>query len=120
MALSHLPDPRPQRPPLCGKCRYPLAGLPAKGTCPECGHEYNIPERIGLDSFSTRKRRTDRGLAVARTITLFVLAALVFSLGLCLIPFASEPTLPTCNLSLIAVVLVMGGIMSWIYQRQGR
>ena len=121
MPLSHLPDPRPRRPPTCGQCRYPLAGLPPKGSCPECGNAYNIPERKGLDSFATRQQRMDRRLAVARTVTLFILAALVFSLGLCLIPvFPNDPMLPAANLTLIAVVLVMGGVVSWIYQRRGQ
>jgi hypothetical protein len=28
----------------CGHCRYVLSGRPSTGVCPECGHEYSIPE----------------------------------------------------------------------------
>ncbi|MBI1189095.1 MAG: hypothetical protein GC200_00215 [Tepidisphaera sp.] len=26
----------------CPKCEYLLEGLPARGTCPECSHEYDV------------------------------------------------------------------------------
>ncbi|MDP1662894.1 MAG: hypothetical protein Q8L55_13345 [Phycisphaerales bacterium] len=43
--------PAPHRNHTCSRCTYSVAGLPARGTCPECGSTYDtidgVPETLG-------------------------------------------------------------------------
>ena len=59
--------------PICGKCGYTLLGAPFKGTCPECGQEYDTALGIGLKKELSAVERGDRAMWWFGAITLGVM-----------------------------------------------
>lgn len=101
----------------CRDCGYDLTGLPAAGRCPECGQSYHIVSRRGIVNPGNQEQRIDWLLRRARTVALSIATILVItcaSAGSFLVP---DPTGLLMTGGLLTVLLAMGAVTSYLYEK---
>ncbi len=103
---------------MCSGCGYELTGLAVRGYCPECGQEYDASSGIGLTShFSARHARGAFIVARIRTIVLALVAVAIFGLGVLASVMMQNAVRPLVIASLIAGVVALAAVASFLYER---
>lgn len=102
----------------CGKCGYDLSGLPVRGSCPECGQRYDTQARVGIQRTSRRQQKADRLLRRIRTIACFLAAGVVMGCAGLLSLKAVTPGKPLVAGAFLAVLCIVAGITSFLYERE--
>lgn len=108
-----MPDFQPR---YCGHCGYDLTGLPRQGTCPECGHAYDVGTGRGISDGSRRRIQSADRL---RTILVASLIPAVILVGGLLALFASRPKRVLALAGFLAGLCLLAAITSYLYEGDG-
>lgn len=101
----------------CGKCGYDMTGLPARGTCPECGNAYDTQTRKGMADDPTTPRARAWYARHARTIVIVAMAAFSFTCCAGIAPIASNAERATATGTFIALMLMLAALASFFAER---
>lgn len=99
---------------ICANCGYDLIAQPPMGKCPECGQVFNTRTGVGLKDTSpvTSGERIVRRF---KTIFFAALGVLILGCSGCSLAFGSKRGFFTWLV--IAVVVFLGALTSYVYER---
>ncbi|MFW6060164.1 MAG: hypothetical protein ACODAQ_08275 [Phycisphaeraceae bacterium] len=103
----------------CTACGYDLSGLGWQGECPECGQHFDRTTGQGVRSarLTDRYERGDRLARRLRTILLAALAATLLACGGASALFTDQWMYPFGTLAVIAAVVALGAVTSFLYEK---
>ncbi|QDU34887.1 hypothetical protein KS4_29630 [Poriferisphaera corsica] len=105
----------------CENCDYELLGLPAQGSCPECGHFYNKLTGKGIaNSKRNSVQKFDRLMLRARTIALASIAVIIMLIGVILSFNSPTPGIPLFVSGIIAFVFLLATVLSFLSEKTAK